>query len=633
MGVTLQMANEIRVGLGVTGEQKAQKALKDTGNAAEKAGDQLEEMGDQATAAGKSSEQAGDDFRDAADDAGHLKREVDRLTSSYKDLLRQFNETGDTSLLKDIRREKRSLGQFQRLAKDLFPDIAPAAAKTGLSFGEAFATNAATAITRGGPYVTGAILGIGLSAAPLLGATVSAAILGGVGAGGIIGGIALAASDPRVSSVAESVGTQLTEDFQRAAGGFVDPLIRSLAKVGSAGWADKLEPAFDSLSGRVDSLTDGLIGLVDKGIPGLVSASEAGGELIDLFAKEAPEVGEAIGEMLRIISEDPQGAKDALQFLLNLVEKTAIATGYLVSGLSQVYAAANDVSEALGLIDRTDVEPTLTRGAGAINEFGHAAEDAEAAVTALDLATKKLLDQAFGLEAAQDNAADGFARLTEQIKRQKEEGDKGAGSLEGNTQAARDNRDMMRDLIADYQQIIVETTKAGGKTDHLRQQFINNAVAAGIARKEAEKYATALFGIPTNIKVSIAATIKAHGDMVAWSMFRAQERKDAEAAGKRASGGPVSAGKTYWVGENGPELVTMGADGYVHNAAQSQAMVSGASGGMSMVSAGGGAVQVVVSAAGTSDRLLAAIVDALQFEVRTTANGSAQEFFGTTSGG
>ena len=33
--------------------------------------------------------------------------------------------------------------------------------------------------------------------------------------------------------------------------------------------------------------------------------------------------------------------------------------------------------------------------------------------------------------------------------------------------------------------------------------------------------------------------------------------------GARATGGPVSAGKTYLVGEQGPELVTMGSSGYV----------------------------------------------------------------------
>lgn len=36
-----------------------------------------------------------------------------------------------------------------------------------------------------------------------------------------------------------------------------------------------------------------------------------------------------------------------------------------------------------------------------------------------------------------------------------------------------------------------------------------------------------------------------------------------EKVGGRASGGPVSAGRTYWVGEKGPELLTMPANGYV----------------------------------------------------------------------
>lgn len=40
-------------------------------------------------------------------------------------------------------------------------------------------------------------------------------------------------------------------------------------------------------------------------------------------------------------------------------------------------------------------------------------------------------------------------------------------------------------------------------------------------------------------------------------------RQIAKVAGKRASGGPVSAGRSYLVGERGPEIVTMGGSGYV----------------------------------------------------------------------
>ena len=46
-------------------------------------------------------------------------------------------------------------------------------------------------------------------------------------------------------------------------------------------------------------------------------------------------------------------------------------------------------------------------------------------------------------------------------------------------------------------------------------------------------------------------------------------------AGARAAGGNVVGGKTYLVGEEGPELVTMNRSGYVHNAADTEQMLAG----------------------------------------------------------
>lgn len=45
-------------------------------------------------------------------------------------------------------------------------------------------------------------------------------------------------------------------------------------------------------------------------------------------------------------------------------------------------------------------------------------------------------------------------------------------------------------------------------------------------------------------------------------------------AGERAEGGPVSRGKTYLVGEEGPELITPTADGYVHTADETRRMMA-----------------------------------------------------------
>jgi len=65
-------------------------------------------------------------------------------------------------------------------------------------------------------------------------------------------------------------------------------------------------------------------------------------------------------------------------------------------------------------------------------------------------------------------------------------------------------------------------------------------------RKHLEEYIADLKAVKTTI-----ATIQAGiGDTLTLS-------------GKRAEGGPVQAGGTYLVGEEGPELVTMGGSGYV----------------------------------------------------------------------
>ncbi|EFO31540.1 family phage tail tape measure protein [Roseibium sp. TrichSKD4] len=53
---------------------------------------------------------------------------------------------------------------------------------------------------------------------------------------------------------------------------------------------------------------------------------------------------------------------------------------------------------------------------------------------------------------------------------------------------------------------------------------------------------------------------------------------DTKVAGERAAGGPVKAGMTYMTGERGRELFTAPADGYVHNASDTDAIVKGKGG-------------------------------------------------------
>jgi len=75
--------------------------------------------------------------------------------------------------------------------------------------------------------------------------------------------------------------------------------------------------------------------------------------------------------------------------------------------------------------------------------------------------------------------------------------------------------------------------------------------------------------------------------------------------GKRRSGGPVRRGGRYLVGEDGPEVVEFGQDGFVHNARETAAMLRGISGQVtgafrgarrSLGDASGGITQQVMSA-------------------------------------
>lgn len=88
-------------------------------------------------------------------------------------------------------------------------------------------------------------------------------------------------------------------------------------------------------------------------------------------------------------------------------------------------------------------------------------------------------------------------------------------------------------------------------------------------------------------------------------------------------------GRTYRVGERGPELLTMGANGYVTNAAATKSLMG--------ASATGGAIQGTLTVERTGvaaiDALLAVLEEHFRFQVRTTANGNAQEYWGTENGG
>src|ERR1044071_8624971 len=85
---------------------------KTTGNALRDGARDLDRTAD-------SADNAGTHMRGLGKDSGFVDSEIRRLTGHMRELTQEFDRTGNTSLLKDIKSNKSQLRQFENLSKTL----------------------------------------------------------------------------------------------------------------------------------------------------------------------------------------------------------------------------------------------------------------------------------------------------------------------------------------------------------------------------------------------------------------------------------------------------------------------------------------------------------------------------------
>lgn len=271
-------------------------------------------------------------------------------------------------------------------------------------------------------------------------------------------------------------------------------------------------------------------------------------------------------------------AEDAAQIL----QEVASATGVSVE---QILAVLPAYSGAL-------------KGAGSsTTDLGDATGTALEQIKAFRTEIDKFIGGPLALEEAEDKAAEAVVRLREQIKQQKTDHEAGAGALAGNTQAARDNREAMRDLVEMYGGLIEKEQSAGHSTEGLVTDLENQLVKMGLSRAEVERYigqlknlTAAIAAIPTAKTVTIK--VKATGG----AAYRV-EGATGDLLGGMAHGGVVGAGSSWpgmavasaasggarggWtmVGEHGRELARLPFGSTVIPHGTTEEMLSGGRGG------------------------------------------------------
>jgi TP901 family phage tail tape measure protein len=194
-------------------------------------------------------------------------------------------------------------------------------------------------------------------------------------------------------------------------------------------------------------------------------------------------------------------SSDLQRAIVILREAIGGTSGELRDGLD----AWDRTSEAQeGTADATERLDPATRLLGeALNATADEAQDAAGEIDALKGELDALFGALFGVEEAQDAATEAMRRLTE-------EAIENGAKLDGNSEAALNNRNNVRDLIkADYD-VITAMAEAGatsdelkGKTEELRQKFIDQMRQAGFSEAAIEEYADSYDEIPSIVETTI----------------------------------------------------------------------------------------------------------------------------------
>lgn len=320
----------------VTGAARTTRALK---------GD-VDALGVTAERTGRKVDDLGGDFRDTARDAQALQREISETKRSLAGLAVEFAAAGSVAdrldISKSMRRQQGELRQLLRVEK-LLPtpaEVQPAAR----SLGRGVLAGMATSIEGAGPVLVPALAGTVVAVAPLIGATVSGAILGAAGLGGVIGGLALARKDPRVQAAIDGLGDRLQDRLTRSTSVFVQPALDGIARIDQALQRVDIESALRNTAQHVKPLMDGVGVAVENIGDGLVRLARNSGPALDAIGDGVAMFGKTVGDGLRMLAEHGPEAADALRTLFGIVNGAVKTVFQLVDALTELYR----INKAIG---------------------------------------------------------------------------------------------------------------------------------------------------------------------------------------------------------------------------------------------------------------------------------------------
>jgi len=556
------------------------------------------------------------DIKDAKNSLQALAREfakastaAERLSIS-RSMKRQSTELRQLVSARDLLPKdedtEQATNHTAKVVQKVFKSAAPAIGKDA---GTDIMEQISQTFSKSGAAGATALIGIAVAAAPTIGSLIEAAILGGAGIGGVVGGVMVASKDSRVQSAWKSLATTGGDMLKSVAEPFVPVVLDAIRSIGGA--IQVLRPifatVFNSASGYLKPLVDGALGFAVQFAAGFSLAVKSAGPVIAVIANRLPAIGNAIGNLFATAAQHADGAAKAMGMLLDFATLAINVFAKGVDYLANIYDWVSKVGMALGggellkwlgLWD--GVPAAITPATGATMGFKSATDQAAASAQKEASDITSLVSAMDGLRDANLSVFDATTKAKQAISDSSKEIKKNGDTLNANTAAGRANRDALSAQAKAANALIDANNKAGtsaGKAtkdyNGQRAALIRSAEAAGMSTKAANKFADSVLHIPnsktTNVKADTARAKAAIGNVgaalgriprtiivriIAKAVGVSAASAAIKLAGKLAGGGPMTAGLPYLVGEQGPELVVPDNPGTVITASKTRNMLA-----------------------------------------------------------
>lgn len=510
----------------------------------------------------------------------HLRAEYARTQKQLKELDIQLADTNltDKAGLKKARSEQRALLVDIRAAAramdvDLIEKVKPAlrAGAGGLGSIGGLPT----------PAVAG-LVGAGSVAGIPLAAMIGGAISGAAGTAAMAAGILSAAKDSRVQAAAKSFGQSISAEFFHGGEAFVQPVIDGLAILKDAFHDIDLGESLEKVAPTVTVIAEGIADFARNFKPGFDKALERMGPFAEAAAEGIGDLGDALGDTVDMIT-DSEGAVDGIRLTFAALGGTLRFIGAELKFLEDRWHEIINVAGMFTSIGAHTGFATLDQGIRQLT--GHSGE-LRGSITFMGSsageAAKKSFELANGLGAVDKNAIDATASLKnfyhaqlgvidakiafeQSLDDMAEALKKNGNSLDITGQKGRDNMIAIQSAIKDAIRVRDELA-AQGKIEEANaayQRMIDKirqvAKDAGISKQKIDE-------LTKPVSFTITANLVTKGNFPKYvSSNFSQPAQDAMGVGRRASGGPVTKGMPYVVGDGGrPEWFVPNESGYVY---------------------------------------------------------------------